>query len=460
MIKNQNEDKQRGFIFFDKDKVLFSSHNFDPKTNQNNTSKSNLKQNKVFTKSKQQADILSNKPFSKTKPYNIKSDISKKTKKFNQKDFSKKYKPKLSTQQESNQNNKKIDSKLIESIVNKSLEAFESRKSKSNLLLVSGIYILIIILTVNTFLVLPNTVSNRFLGIASETNSENDIVTATPSQNLASNIENGYQEKKLLDFENNDALLTIGSQIKIKDGKITNKNHSNCRTSSEPPEKNGCNFVLNPHSLGIDRDASILRSLELSGNIPGDSRIKLSVKNFEDGSLKEVADIKRTNLKQEVILPEYLRSVEALRFNLWSKEGQIEIDDLAFKFFNVNKLESHTLTIDNTKNILTKGDTLKFYYDADKNQEFDEQIDQLWECRPYFPGVMSVEVIQDEVSEKIKPDYKLFRDDECFQGVKPEDWFTQEQDSVLPVGHWLAVNLEKDVVIPFEVKIQDENLKI
>jgi hypothetical protein len=261
------------------------------------------------------------------------------------------------------------------------------------------------------------------------------LANGATSQTLGSPVTNSIDTTsepgiRVVDnFKNTKALGEIGQSMKITDNLISTQNSSNCKTPVPPPKENGCSLVFLPSSLSIPSRGTVFRSLQVEGNLSGDSQIVIEIKNYERGQITTtVGNFNKDNFSTKLALPESISGVEGISFKFWEKSGPIQISKIAINYVNVEALKPVTGKIVGWN---SETETLAaLYYDQNENKLLDKKTDRPWVCRPNFPGVKPIYIGKDG-------SFVIYRDDDCFIDIKPDSWYTDDKKNSLPDGYWL-----------------------
>ncbi len=234
-------------------------------------------------------------------------------------------------------------------------------------------------------------------------------------------------------FYNNTSVSEVGYQLELKKQSVSTKNTTNCFTDNEaPPLKNGCGFVLRPYASGIKPAGSLLISLNFAGEMGGDDRIQVDIKNTDKNEISApIGVVSGKDKDRRVVLPPTLKPNEQLQIRLWPARGSsITIDEMIIENFSFDMLQTAKLTISDDLLLAFKGKAANIYFDTDKNDLFDDKIDKLWRCDANFPGVKPV---------TIGKTFDLLRDDSCVSNGYLPAWKSDSFLTALPQYNYLLV---------------------
>jgi hypothetical protein len=296
------------------------------------------------------------------------------------------------------------------------------------------ILLVFVVLGIQSYLILTGTNNINFQ--ASANNQVLETVTSLPV-----NSEPGL--RIITNFTTNKGVIDIGYSLDVQKEIIKMKNTSNCKTPNIPPLQNGCNVTVLPSALGIPARGTIFKNIQFEGSIPKDSKIKMDIKDFEQGDLtQDLGSFGQEKIGKPLDIPANIGGTQGIYLRLWTLGGEISITKIAIEYYNVDQLKPVSGKIN--PELLQDVKSFVVWEDKDQNRLWDPKIDVIWNCRPNFSGVLPLEV-------GANGNFVMQRDDICFTDVKPDKWYVDKGINVLPNGRWLLVSQEPEIVIPFEV---------
>lgn len=253
-------------------------------------------------------------------------------------------------------------------------------------------------------------------------------------------------------FAGNSAINETGSKISVTQNKVSTINHSNCQTPIMPPETNGCGFVLIPNLLGMPKKGIILTSIEINGQVDGNSQILIHQKNYQKGLIeKEIANLDNSKLSSKIALPSDLNSSDGLYFRLWDKSGKITITSIIINFSNVADLNSVNGKLTADAELYSK--PARIYQDTNQNGVFDPLFDRVWTAKTNFPGIKPVVFDKDG-------NFSLLRDETSLKIERPESWKNDDFKFSIPPGKWLLVFEDTGKAAAFDIQAKSNELQI
>ncbi|MEI6729548.1 MAG: hypothetical protein WCK98_07975 [bacterium] len=261
-----------------------------------------------------------------------------------------------------------------------------------------------------------------------------------------------FDQIAITKFAGNAAINETGSKISVTQSKITTINHSNCQTPIIPPETNGCGFVIIPNLLGLPKKGIILTTIQINGQINGNSLILVHQKNYQKGTIeKEVTTLDNSQLSSKIPLPSDLNSSNGLYFRLWDKAGQITISSIILNFSNINDLNTVNGKLTGDTSLYTK--QARIYADTNENGVFDPLVDKVWSAKTNFTGIKPVTFDKDG-------NFRLLRDETSLKLERPENWKTDDFRYSLPPGKWLMVFEDTGIASSFDIQTKSSELQI
>ena len=297
--------------------------------------------------------------------------------------------------------------------------------------------ILFLTLGIQTYLI----VTKQRIGFqASASNQTLETVSTLPT-----NSEPGL---RIIDnFTTNKGVVDIGFSLDVQKQIIKMRNGSNCKTPGIPPEPNGCGITIYPGALGIPNRGTIFKNIQFEGTIPGNSKIKIDLKDFEQGNLvQDLGSFGSDKLKKNIPIPANISITQGLYLRFWTLGGDISITKIAIEYYNVEQLKPVSGKIN--PDLLKDIKAFTIWEDKDQNRLWDPKNDVEWTCRPNFPGILPLEF-------GVNGSFVMSRDDSCFTDIKPDKWYTDKGTSVLPNGMWLLVSQDPQITIPFQTQSKD-----
>ena len=300
-----------------------------------------------------------------------------------------------------------------------------------------GLLILFLTLGIQTYLIVTKQSINFQ---ASASNQTLETVSTLPT-----NSEPGL---RIIDnFTTNKGVVDIGFSLDVQKQIIKMRNGSNCKTPGIPPEPNGCGITIYPGALGIPNRGTIFKNIQFEGTIPGNSKIKIDLKDFEQGNLvQDLGSFGSDKLKKNIPIPANISSTQGLYLRFWTLGGDISITKIAIEYYNVEQLKPVSGKIN--PDLLKDIKAFTIWEDKDQNRLWDPKNDVEWTCRPNFPGILPLEF-------GVNGSFVMSRDDSCFTDIKPDKWYTDKGTSVLPNGMWLLVSQDPQITIPFQTQSKD-----
>jgi hypothetical protein len=280
-------------------------------------------------------------------------------------------------------------------------------------------------------------------------NGNGNIATAnftTQQENVATiPAASGSGIKVMSEFSSNKAITDIGYNLKVQKGTIQTKGHTNCNTPSAPAVENGCGFSLIPSAMGIPTRGVLFKSIQFQGTFGQNSRLRLDIKDFEKGILTtQIASLDGLGqINKKTDLPEQINQTSGIFVRFWTDKEIMVINKIAIEYYSVDNL--HKVQGKISPELAAQGVMGYIYQDSNQNGLFDEKTDQLWLCRPNFPGLKPVEI-------NLEGNFLLLRDDSCYIDVKPDKWYTDSSRLSLPAGKWILVLGDNRGQYPFEIK--------
>ena len=290
--------------------------------------------------------------------------------------------------------------------------------------------------------------------ITSRFSSSNQSVAGTDETNVvgAPVDTSKFDQIAITKFAGNVAINETGSKISVTQSKITTINHSNCQTPIIPPETNGCGFVIIPNLLGLPKKGITLTTIQINGQINGNSLILVHQKNYQKGTIeKEVATLDNSRLSSKIPLPNDLNSSDGLYFRLWDKAGQITITSIILNFSNINDLNTVNGKLSGDSSLYAK--QARIYADTNENGIFDPLVDKVWSAKANFAGIKPVSFDKDG-------NFRLLRDETGLKLDRPESWKTDDFRYSLPPGKWLMVFEDTGRASSFDIQTKSSELQI
>ena len=308
----------------------------------------------------------------------------------------------------------------------------------------NGVYLIVILMVVQTGLILNKGGFNLELPGSNSRAQNLQTISALPSASQPGN-------RVITDFNTNIGIADAGHSLRIQKAQIDLRNPSNCSTPLVPPLENGCGFSILPSALGIPNRGVLYRNIQFEGSLGENGRLALDLKNYDRGALdKEIGTITKATFSKKTILPENIDSTTGIFVRFWSSGGaNMVITKILVEYSDVGNLRPVSGKV--SPDLAKEDATGIIYQDRDENKLFDPKVDKKWECQPNFSGVGQVKFNENG-------NFILERDDGCFVDVKPDSWYTYEKKNVLPPGKWLLIIDGKSLVYNFEIKPDDKQV--
>jgi hypothetical protein len=295
------------------------------------------------------------------------------------------------------------------------------RKDRQDIFLATFLSVSTIFLSLSVLVFLQSQIAGAQHAAADTTQA---IIGANPAV-----VTLARDSKVLTQFLRNQAIAEVEFKVAIDSSGISHHDTPNCRTPEVPPSVNGCGFVLLPYAMSIPTRGVLFQSIQIWGTFPEGNSLQISVKDYQNNELKQnVALVKSLQLGEEIPLPLNLATTQGLYLRFWSAVGQSKIERIVINYFNSENLEPVTAVAPAENfNAYTEAE---LWWDRNGNKVWEPEIDVQWLCQRNFPGVKKI-VFDNEGN------FHLIRDESCFTDLKPDSWYTDNQQNALPHGHWL-----------------------
>jgi len=280
------------------------------------------------------------------------------------------------------------------------------------------------------FVVVFLTILNISLTIFNiQSNSPTSVYTGNQTANSSSDETahlNVLQNATLIsNFSGNKAFTEIGQKLKINQNSIEIKNQQNCQTPVLPPTQNGCWLAITPGLLGLPSTGVYFRSVEISGDIPANTKVKTSIYNYDSkDNTKELSLTESKNNALTIFLPGDIKQTDTIHFNFWlPSDGGLTISQIKLAYFlntNLASVSGKMKTLRNT--------TAVVYLDVNENGKLDKGIDKPWVCEQNFFGTQKVAVDKNGL-------FELIPDSSCISTSTNQS--TADTKKVLPFGMFL-----------------------